>query len=276
MADVVAGERYVEPERDERRQQVAHKALLTIIVALVLVIILQVVYHLVIAPRLSIAEIELHNGLSLPDDELLQLAGVRLGMTYFQARPDEIGLRIERHPEVQSASVERVFPNRLVVSATRRRPLAAAVVQTASGAKTLVFDEQGVVFQIGAGALAQKLPVLSGLRFPEAALGLELPPVLTSFLSQLRSMQQNHPELHALFSEYRVVRLNNHAFEVVLYPMHFTVPVRIGTSIDREMVEYILMMLDLLRAQGELDNVVELDFRGRDGVVVYEEAAGGR
>jgi cell division protein FtsQ len=275
MADVVAGERYVGPKRDERQQQVAQKALLTIIVALVIVILAQVVYHLVIAPRLSIAEIELHNGLSLPDEEVLQLAGVRLGMTYFQARPEEIALRIERHPEVLNASVERVFPNRLVVSATRRQPLAAALVQTSNGAKTLIFDEQGVVFQIGAGALAETLPVVSGLRFPEVALGLQLPPLLLSFFDQLRSMQQNHPELHALFSEYRVVRLNDHAFEVVLYPMHFLVPVRIGTSINRDMVEYILMMLDTLRAQGELEDVVELDFRGRDGVVVYEEAVDG-
>lgn len=275
MADIVAGERYVEPEREERRQHAAQKALLTIIVALVIVIAAQVVYHLAIAPRLSIAEIELHNGLSLPDEEVLQLAGVRLGMTYFEARPDQIAERIERHPEVLNASVERVFPNRLVVSATRRRPLAAALVQTPEGAKTLVFDEEGVVFQIGAGALAERLPVVSGLRFPEAALGLELPPLLLSFLEQLRSLQQNHPELHALFSEYRVVRLNDYAFEVVLYPMHFSVPVRIGTSINRAMVEYILMMLDTLRVQGDLEAVVELDFRGRDGVVVYEEALDG-
>jgi hypothetical protein len=132
-----------------------------------------------------------------------------------------------------------------------------------------------VVFQVGAGALAERLPVVSGLRFPEAALGLELPPLLLSFLEQLRSLQQNHPELHALFSEYRVVRLNDYAFEVVLYPMHFSVPVRIGTSINRAMVEYILMMLDTLRVQGDLEAVVELDFRGRDGVVVYEEALDG-
>jgi hypothetical protein len=275
MADILAGERYVDQERESGREQLAHRVLLFVILALVIVIISQVTYHLVIAPRLAISTITINSELSISDDELLRIAGARTGMNYFAAEPAAMAARIEQHPEVSQATVERAFPDRLVISAQRRIPLAAAIVTTEAGARSVVFDREGVVFAVGSASPALELPVISGLRFPELSLGLQLPPLIVGFLDELDEFRLEAPNLYRLFSEYRVVRLNDHACEVVAYPMHFAVPVRIGTGIDQEKVEYILIMLDTLRASGELDQVAELDVRGRDGVVRYKEPSDG-
>jgi cell division protein FtsQ len=274
MADLVAGERYATRKAEGERERVAQRILLAVIIALVLVIAGQIVYHLVVAPRLAIETITVHNELSMSDEQVLQIAQTRPGMLFFQADPVAIVERLEAIPEVRHAAVDRLFPNELIISVERRVPLASAVVMTEGGAQQVIFDDDGVVFQIGAPA-SSMLPVVSGLRFPEAAVGLQLPAVVVDFLTQLRHLQLHNPELFALFSEFRIVPRNEHTFEVVLYPMHFPVPVRTGSEISAEMIQYTIMMLDMLRAQGELPLVEELDLRANDAVVRYRERADG-
>ena len=104
-----------------------------------------------------------------------------------------------------------------------------------------------------------------------AEVGLELPTILVGFLESLRDLKANAPELHSLFSEYRVVRRNDYVYEVVLYPMHYSVPVRIGARVDPGMLQYALMMLDMLEREGKLAGAVELDFRSGEGVLRMRE-----
>ncbi|MFW5742866.1 MAG: hypothetical protein ACOC2D_06265, partial [Spirochaetota bacterium] len=56
-----------------------------------------------------------------------------------------------------------------------------------------------------------------------------------------------------------------------LYPMHYALPVRIGTSIDEDMIQYVMMMLDVLHREGRLSSLVELDFRNGEGVLRTRE-----
>jgi len=275
MADIVAGERFVTSERDPARERRAQRALLFVIVLLLLVISGQIVYHLVVAPQLSISQITVHSEVGIREEELLRAAHVQVGMLFFQADPQAIAARLESFAEVRTAGVERVFPDKLIITVRRRMPLAAAVVATNNGSRTVLFDDAGVVFQVGADATGAALPVVSGLRFPEARVGLELPSLVVEFLRQLRSLQLNDPELYALFSEFRIVPRNDYSYEVVLYPMHFPVPVRIGAEINAEMVQYVMMMLDVLRSEGELARVEELDMRSGDTVIRYRERLDG-
>lgn len=271
MADVLAGERYVARERYESdslpsRPQAAQRILIAIIAVLSLVLAGELAYHLVLAPRLVIDTIDLETDLPLTDEEILALAGIRIGTPYFTIEAAAAEANIERHPVVRDAQVRTVFPNRVSIAAVRRQPLAAALAATPEGTVPLVFDEEGVVYQIGIGE-GIDLPIVSGLRFQAVDVGLELPQLVVDFLTQLRELKMQSPELYGLFSEYRVVQKNDYAYEVVLYPMHYPLPVRIGTSIDRDMIQYVLMMLDVLNREDRLASLAELDFRGGEGVL---------
>jgi hypothetical protein len=268
MADVLTGNPFVARSTEPRdRNRVVQRVLLALVIALSTALVVELVYHLAIAPRLAITAIDIENGTSIPDQQLISAAGVHIGMMYFAVDVEELASRMEAIPAVRNASVELVFPNRIKIRATERRALACAVVETDSGAQTLVFDEEGVVFRIGHEPASELLPVVSGLQFPAADTGLRLPELLIEFLESLRALRDEAPELYALFSEYRVVRKNDSAFDVVLYPMHFSVPVRIGATIDAGMVQYIVMMLDMLRREGRLEAAAELDFRSGEGVL---------
>ncbi|TVQ26333.1 MAG: FtsQ-type POTRA domain-containing protein [Spirochaetaceae bacterium] len=275
MADIVAGETYVSRAPADH-PKTTQRVLIVAIIVLSAVIVGQLAYYLILAPRLAISTVTLTNETRLGDEQLLSLAGVRIGMPFFHANPAAIAEAISRHPEVRDAAVSRRFPGSLDIAVTRRVALAGGLVQTDSGTRTLIFDEDGVVFQIGSADSAHTLPVVSGLRFPEASIGLQLPDLVVAFLQELRAFKLNNPELYELFSEYRIVRKNDYAYDIVLYPMHFPVPVRMGASISADMVQYVLMMLDMLRSEGVLHTVAELDVRTGDGIVRYREARDGR
>ena len=275
MADIVAGETYVSRSRADH-PKTAQRVLIVAIAALSMVIVAQLSYYLILAPRLAISSVTLTNETRLSDEEILALAGIRIGMPFFHANPTAISQAILRHPEVRDAAASRRFPGSLDIAVTRRVALAGGLVRTDSGTRMLIFDEDGVVFQVGSADSAHTLPVVSGLRFPEASIGLQLPDLVVSFLRELRAFKMSNPELYELFSEYRIVRKNDYAYDIVLYPMHFAVPVRMGARISADMVQYVLMMLDMLRSEGVLDTVAELDVRTGDGVVRYREARDGR
>ena len=273
MADVLAGESYVRREQRPDRTRTTQRVLVVVIVLLSLVLAGELVYHLLVAPRLAIEEIRIESDLPLTDEELLATAGVRIGVPYFAVDSASVEANIERHPIVRDAQVDVTFPNRMTISASRRRPLAAALAETPEGTVPLVFDDEGVVFRIGLGEVAGELPVVSGLRFESVDLGLKLPALVVEFLGQLKRIRMQSPELYRLFSEYRVVRKNEYAYEVVLYPMHYALPVRIGTSIDEDMIQYVMMMLDVLQREGRLSTLAELDFRSGEGVLRPRERA---
>ena len=267
MADVLAGRSYAVRAGHRYREQRIQKILVVTIMVLSLILAGELVFHLVIAPRLVVSSIALDGDLPMSDAELLAVAGVREGMRFLSLDVDQVTARIERHPGVREAQVQATFPNRLSISVTRRVPLAAALAQTNGTTVPLVFDEDGVVFQVGAAAQIEGLPVISGLRFATIDVGLQLPSLVVDFLRQLRQIRMDEPALFRLFSEYRIVQKNDFAYEVVLYPMHYPVPVRIGTSIDADMIQYVMMMLDVLQRDGRLASAAELDFRSGEGVL---------
>lgn len=55
---------------------------------------------------------------------------------------------------------------------------------------------------------------------------------------------------------------------MLLFPAHRKVRVRIGTSIDEQLLTYIMMVLDVVSQQNMVDKLDEIDFR--TGEVVYK------
>lgn len=277
MAEAIAGRQYMSQRGtdDDRRAKLVQRVLILVIVVLTLVLVGELVFHLVIAPRLLIQRIDVDSDLALSEQELLSAAGVRLGVSYFDVDASAIEAAIRELPSAHSVHVERVFPDRLQIVVAARTPLAIAVADTQQQSVPLVCDASGVVFQVGSQVATADLPIISGLRFQDVAPGIRLPTLVLGFLEDVQRLRLDAPVLFALCSEFRIVRLSDFMYEVVLYTTHYRVPVRIGASIDEEMLQYIVMMLDVLEETGELEGLKEIDFRSGEGVLVMQEGVRG-
>ncbi|MFP4617903.1 MAG: cell division protein FtsQ, partial [Spirochaetaceae bacterium] len=94
--------------------------------------------------------------------------------------------------------------------------------------------------------------------------------VLHSFLEDLEELKGDSPSLYRLISEVKFVKNNSTEYDVILYPSHYRVRVRIGPSIDKKLLTYVMLVLDVLSGRGMEDEVVEVDFR-TDNVVYRVE-----
>jgi cell division protein FtsQ len=259
------------PAKDGSADRTSRILLLTIAV-LALALIGELAFHFVIAPELAITEITVESEIALGDDELLRLAGLERAPAYFDVDVEAVARSLETHPTVRAATVEKVFPNRLEISLTGRKPLLVTLAEGENGTVPVAVDEQGVVFEVERNRAALDLPLVSGIRFEGFTPGVQLPPMLHEFLADVQRLKMDHPVLFDQISEYRIVRTGDHSFEVLLYPVNYSTPVRIGSEVDGPLCTYIIMVLDAFERDGRLEQIAELDFR--TGEIVYRTKEG--
>lgn len=272
MSSIAALNGLYRRENPDGRQKI-RKIFTIIIFALGFVLALEIIFHLIISPRLRLARVEISadRSLSLSDEAILDLAGLSGDEFFFKIDETLIEQRIERFAPVKSATAKKVFPNALLISVEQRIPLAICLVEIDGNTVPLTIDEDGVVFQIGASVRNYDLPVISGLTFTRIELGQRINNGLLGFLRDLRELETAAPTLFNLISEVKFVKKNRTTFEVLLYPRDYRVKVRIGARIHADLVRNMLLVLDVFEGQGTLENLAEIDLRTDAPMVTFKE-----
>jgi cell division protein FtsQ len=81
-------------------------------------------------PYFAIAKLELEGNRRLTRHDVLEWIGVHEGTSIWQASPMRLQLRLESHPWVQRASVQRDFPQHVAITLKERRPVAIVRLDT--------------------------------------------------------------------------------------------------------------------------------------------------
>jgi|GEM_PF-400016 len=243
-----------------------------IIIGLSLVLAGELCFHLLIAPRLVIEEVIISADGSIPlaDEDILRLAGVARKDYYFNLDTAEIEENLASYPLIKEAAVERVFPNKLKISLVGRKPLGITLATVENKTVPLVFDEEGVIFQIGSSITEYDMPVLSGIKIPSIQLGMKLPEELIGVLEDLQKLKAHSPKLFGVISELKFERKRDSRFEILFYPRQFETKIRIGNRIDETMIKYMLVVLDVMSRESGSD-IKELDFRTGEVVITMNE-----
>ncbi|HAK46710.1 MAG TPA: hypothetical protein DCO79_12435 [Spirochaeta sp.] len=252
----------------DRRERTA-RVFKVIIAVLLFVIFVQVVYHLYFARNVKIDKITIETGagFSASDEQILEMAGIRTAESYFALDETVIETRLERFSQILSAEVEKKFPDTLSIKLKGRNPLAVCLIETDGRIIPAAVDSEGVIFQLGKSVTDLNLPVISGIRIDEARLGVVMPEAITTFLACLKNLRIESPVFFDGISEMRIIRKSNDDFEVLMYPQNYSIPVRLGSRIDKELFTYVILVLDVAKQQGLTASLEELDFRTDE--VVY-------
>ncbi|TVQ39987.1 MAG: FtsQ-type POTRA domain-containing protein [Spirochaetaceae bacterium] len=272
MADAVLGTRRSHRRgrstRSRRTRSLRGRPLLTgVVVVLGTLLVGELLFHMVLRDRMVIRRIAVESNLNFSSSELLEIAGIGTTEYFFGLDTEFVRRNLEQYPAVRAATVKRVFPDTLRITLEARKPLAVTFARVDGRSVPVVFDEHGVVFQVGSSVNDWDLPVVAGLQLESVRPGVQLPPMLHGFLADLKQLQLASPALFRQISEYRIVRRGEQEFEVVLYPVSYPVPVRVGVGLDETLFKYIVMVLDVFQREGKLSSLAELDFRA--GEVVY-------
>ncbi|MBN2051581.1 MAG: FtsQ-type POTRA domain-containing protein [Spirochaetales bacterium] len=254
------------PSASKKKPSDAARRFFTVLVVLLSVtLLLEVVFHLLVSPRLRIEHIHIHtgSGVAVTEEEVLRAAGIESRLFYYDVNTEEIAQRLMSLPFVQRAEVQRIFPDSLSVSLIQREAVAVLLLEDGGETLPALVDREGVVYRIG-GEEIHDLPLVSGIRFEAPRLGMRLPEVLKQFLEDLERIKQTSPVLLTLISEFKFIKKDGDRYEVMIYPEHYRLPVRIGDRLDERSLNYIMMVLDVVLRQGMTTELREIDFRGGD------------
>jgi cell division protein FtsQ len=250
---------------------------LSILVATIGAAVLAVAAFLVLPGALRITRYTVTGNATMATADVLGAALVRGNEHFFSVDTDAMRAALLAEPRVAAATVSRVFPNGLRIAVTERQPAAFVLVEEEGRAVPVCIDEAGVAYAWAKDALsgvsgASDLPVLSGIRFEGFRLGTRLPAEFVPTLAAIGEIERKAPALLAAFSEIKLVKPAHGEPELLLYSLHYRVPVRTGAVLNESTLRSIILVLDVMGSNGLADGVKEIDFR--TGTVVYRVKEG--
>ncbi|MCB9600576.1 MAG: FtsQ-type POTRA domain-containing protein [Sandaracinus sp.] len=111
------------------------------------------------SPAFAIATIELEGRERLDEAEVLRAAGIALGTNVFELSPEDVRARLERHPWIARAEVERRLPGTFRLKVVERH----AALVLALGPSLYLVDDEGKVFKEVAPGDPVDFPIVSGV-----------------------------------------------------------------------------------------------------------------
>jgi cell division protein FtsQ len=268
--DLVRGPETV-PSRTE-------KILKWIVLVISLVLAAELVWLLGVTPFMPFSRIDISTGVSidvstgvssLDREAVLAGAGITPRSSFVSLNIREAERNLRALPRVEDAKVFKHFPDRLEIILEGRRAAAVSLANVDGVLVPVLYDKKGVIFQIGfnneeESRTAESLPVVSGLVIEQPVPGTRLPAMFNSFLESLEEIELSSPELLAAVSEIRINRKSFDGFDLILYPVHNRISVRLS-ELNGELLRYTLLMVDVLASEGS--GIKTIDFRS--GIASY-------
>jgi cell division protein FtsQ len=248
-----------------------------LLVALAVLLAGELVWVLGITPCMPFSVIEIEGIPELDRGEVLAQAGLGVHSSYMTVDTRGAELALGALCQVESARVTKQFPDTLRIALVGRAPVAVTLVPVNGALEPVLFDKNGVIFQIGSEGLGSgvniaALPIISGLVFDQVHLGMKLPVMFRRFFSDLDTLNSSAPELLGTISEIQVSRRAYNGFELALFPVHYATRVRVENGITVDTIRYMLLLLDTLKKQGVMPD--EIDFRTGTASYIKEASRG--
>jgi cell division septal protein FtsQ len=211
--------------------------------------------------------------------DVLAWAGIDSGATYISVNAKEAELRLAGYHLVESAKVIKRFPDKLSIFLEPRLAVAIALARVNDRIRPVYFDRHGVAVRIGNGKgelAAPWLPVVSGVLDDSEPmmLGMQLPAVYLPLFSRIGAISDEDPRIWQAISEIEIAKKSDGLFDLVIYPVHDSIRLRMRSDINKDSIYYALLMFDVYRQIG--DSPYEIDVRSGLGVVKAKEDSFGR
>jgi cell division protein FtsQ len=228
-----------------------------------------------ISPCIPLSTISVEGFPGFEGGDVLRYADIGGKASFISVKAREAEKILSGHYLVEKAKVVKRFPDRLSIYLEPRQAAALILASLDGRLLPVYFDRHGVALNIGGDRdLPQAaLPVISGLVIEEPFPGMRLPSAFGPLLEELGRIGQGAPELLGAISEIRINRRPFDGFDLVLYPVHYPIRVRLGNNFNEDTLRYVLLMLDVFEEKDSAPE--EIDFRSGVGAYTAKEAPSG-
>ena len=245
------------------------KGLKRLLVIASIIFIAEVIWLFGVSPFIPFSNIEVHGFDGFERAQILALAGIDDRSSFISTNVREVRERLSVNVLVESAIVIKRFPDKLSIFLTPRKAAAIALTTDGSRQVPMCIDRHGVFFKIAEGDFheTQNLPILSGIENP--MINMRLPPGLITLLDSISVISSSSPELLSAISEIRIERKAWDGYDLVLFPVHSSIKVRLENNMTEDVLKFMFLMLNVFESDFNLPQ--EIDFRSGMGSYKIKE-----
>jgi len=247
----------------EKKSKKIEKGIKRILIIAGIIFAAELIWLFGVSPFIPFSNIDVHGFDGFERAQILKHAGINERSSYFSTNVKEVKERLTANVLVESAVVIKRFPDKLSIFLTPRK--AAAITLTTVGQRQvpICVDRHGVYFKFAKGDYneTQNLPIISGVENPR--INMRLPSGLISLVESITNISSTSPELLSAISEIRIERKAWDGYDLVLFPVHSSIKVRLENNLTEDMLKYMFLMLNVFEASFPLPQ--EIDFRSGMG-----------
>lgn len=241
------------------------KLLRVLVIVLTVVLVTEGLLYTVIFPCLSPVKVSVFGLENLTPDAVLEECGMDFSVGYINFDADELKSRLESVSAIESVTVQKKFPDQIIVEAKERVPVAFSLVSRGGKSTSVQIDKNGVIFTSVGKSASDSVPLLSGLDIDSTSEGLGIPTMYRPLLEQISEIAEKKSPYFSALSEIHVQPTTSGSYELVLYPIHSHVRVITDRSFDEQTLQYMMVVLDVLNSMDAGVNEVDM----RYGTVSY-------
>lgn len=231
------------------------------VIVMVAVLLVEALLYTTIVPGLSPAKIEVFGNESISTRSVMELIADVNNQTWAKFDTAEAVQKLSYIPCIESVSVEKTFPDKVLVNITERTPVAKTVLIEDGKSVSVQIDKNGVLFkQSNSTVLSDSsIPLVTGIPLESLQDGTRLSSkyrILMDRIADISVLPQNY---FAAISEIKILPKDYGNYELVLYPINSRVRVLTDSLLTRETLDYMIVTLDVVK-KVEYD-VSEVDLR---------------
>lgn len=226
----------------------------------------EVVFYALILPATSSAVINVYGTENLTTHEVLAIANLKGNVKWFSVDSFEVSKRLVSFPLVASVTVEKKFPDIVIIKITERKPVAISFAEIDGKTVPMEIDKYGVVFRIGSYYVPKNLPIITGLIFNNPVEGMHINKKLAGLFRDLDILKKTTPVLLNEISEIKISPIKYGGYDLIIYPVKCNFSIVTNKQLTADSLKYIMLISDVIRDTGLDKKIEEVDVRGSSAV----------
>lgn len=212
-----------------------------------------------IMPSFSNPKVTIYGQKQFSAQEIAEKLLVMNSSNWFDFDVDMATAILASEPAVETVSVEKKFPDRILINIVERNPVAITFVANNGYTSPIEIDKNGVLFEVKNNQSLNSLPIISGLPIEYISNGMRIPQTFRPLIEQIAKIQAGSQQYFASISEICVLPKEYGNYELALIPSQSKIKVLTDRALNEEALKYMMIALDVVN---QLDtDVSEIDLR---------------
>ncbi len=241
-------------------------ALKILVITLSIVLVIEAIAYFLIIPNTTTSKLSFIGLQTLESRELSTSITEYCGTNWSRFDTSLAASRMLSFSAVESVSVSKRLPNRIIIEVKERTPIAFTLATINNKTLPVLIDKNGVLFGLADGDVASNLPLITGLSLETFFEGMRLDSKFFPLLQQISNIHETRSEFFSVISEILITPKEFDNYELIIYPVHTKTKVLIDRNFSEESLKYMMVALDVVNSVSP--SVSELDLRY--GTVSYK------